>query len=128
MWPDAEAALVAWLTPHLGVRVCTETPADLDHAVPLLRLQRIGGGDDGFRLDLAVVDIDAFAATRAEAAGLAARTRGALLGKLPGAIAPTAAAAFTAASTVSAPAWRPWENPAVTRIGATYAIRLHRHP
>ncbi|PSJ29557.1 hypothetical protein B7P34_06730 [Streptosporangium nondiastaticum] len=126
MWPDAEAALIAWLTPHLGVRVCTDTPADLDHAVPLLRLQRIGGGDDGFRLDLAVVDLDAFAVTRAGAADLATRARTALLADLPGSALPDVV--FTSAATVAAPAWRPWASQAVTRIGATYAVRLHTRP
>ncbi|WP_370421955.1 hypothetical protein AB8O64_27605 [Streptomyces sp. QH1-20] len=126
-WPDAEAALVAWLAPQLGVRVCTDTPADLDAVVPLVRLRRVGGSDDGFRLDLAVMDIEAFAATRAEATDLAARIRDALLTDLPGS-APTVAAVFTAASTISAPSWRPWENPGLTRMGATYAVRLHARP
>ncbi|MEW2580130.1 hypothetical protein [Streptomyces syringium] len=125
-WPDAEAALVAWLAPRLGVRVCTDTPADLDDVVPLVRLRRIGGSDDGFRLDLAVMDIEAFAATRAEAAALAARTRDAVLSALPGSAVPSAV--FTAASTLSAPSWRPWENPGLTRMGATYAVRLHARP
>ncbi|MFF4530768.1 hypothetical protein ACFY1P_16025 [Streptomyces sp. NPDC001407] len=125
MWPDAEAALVAWLAPHLGVRVCTDTPADLADAVPLVRLHRIGGRDDGFRLDHALVDVDAFAATRADAVALATRTRAVLVGSLPGSVVRTPAAVFTAASTVSAPSWRPWENPGVIRIGATYAVRLH---
>ncbi|MFI1799440.1 hypothetical protein ACH427_19115 [Streptomyces sp. NPDC020379] len=125
-WPDAEAALVAWLTPRLGVRVCTDAPADLDASLPLVRLRRIGGTDDGFRLDLAVVDIDVFAGTRASAAGLASFIREAVLSALPGSADP--GVVFTATSTVAAPAWRPWENPAVTRIGATYAVHLHTAP
>ncbi|MEU5424234.1 hypothetical protein AB0H73_01305 [Streptomyces olivoreticuli] len=127
-WPDAEAALIAWLAPRLGVRVCTDAPADLDQAVPLVRLRRIGGTDDGVRLDLALIDVDAFASMRPAAVNLAARVRDALLAALPGAVVPSAAAVFTAASTVTAPAWRPWENTALTRVGATYAVRLHAHP
>ncbi|WP_367129925.1 MULTISPECIES: hypothetical protein [Streptomyces] len=125
-WPDAEAALVTWLTPRLGVRVCTDMPADLDTALPLVRLQRIGGTDDGFRLDMALIDLDAVAATRADAVDLAARARAALLADLPGSTLPDAV--VTSAVTVAAPAWRPWENWSVTRIGATYAVRLHTRP
>ncbi|GAA0423857.1 hypothetical protein [Streptomyces luteireticuli] len=122
-WPDAEAVLVAWLASALGVRVCTDTPADLAEVLPLLRVRRIGGTDDGFRIDHALVDVDAFGPSRVDASALAARTRAALLDLLPGSTA--AGAVVTAAGTVSAPARRPWENPNVHRFGATYTLHLH---
>lgn len=126
MWPDAEAALIPYLSRALGVRVCTDVPAALGEALPLVRVMRVGGSDDGFRLDRAVIDTDTFAATRAEAAYLATRLRAVLLSLLPGTAVP--GAVFTAASTVSAPAVRPWENPGVLRCGATYALSLHTRP
>ncbi|MEU3355274.1 hypothetical protein [Streptomyces sp. NPDC037389] len=127
-WPDAEAALVAWLPGLLdGARVCTDTPADLEAALPLVRLYRSGGTDDGFRLDVATVEVDAFAATRAEAVHLATRVRSLLLEALPGttAVPATGGVVFTACSTIAAPAVRPWANSAVVRVGATYTVRLH---
>ncbi|GGX63208.1 hypothetical protein [Streptomyces hiroshimensis] len=125
-WPDAEAALVAWLTPRLGLRVCTDTPVALETALPLVRLRRIGGTDDGFRLDRALIDVDAFATDRAGAAALAGRVRDVVLTNLPSAS--TRGAVFTAAATVTAPCWRPWDNPAASRFGAVYAIHLHAAP
>ncbi|MEU2514312.1 phage tail termination protein [Streptomyces syringium] len=127
-WPDAEAALIAWLPHHLdGTRVCTDAPANLETVLPLVRLYRSGGTDDGFRLDTAVVEVDAFAGTRAEAVRLATRVRTLLLDHLSGtSTAPaTGPVVFTACATVAAPAVRPWTNAAVVRIGATYTVRLH---
>ncbi|MFI9237821.1 hypothetical protein [Streptomyces sp. NPDC053079] len=127
-WPDAEAALIAWLPRLLdGMRVCTDTPANLETVLPLVRLYRSGGTDDGFRLDAAVVEVDVFAGTRAQAVALAARLRALLLEHLPGSTisAATGDVVVTACSTTAAPAVRPWTNPAVVRVGATYSVRLH---
>ncbi|MEW2575371.1 phage tail termination protein [Streptomyces syringium] len=127
-WPDAEAALIAWLPRLLdGPRVCTDAPANLESALPLVRLYRSGGTDDGFRLDTAMVEVDAFAGTRAQAVALAARLRAVLLEHLSGRTISTATGdvVFTACSTTAAPTVRPWANPAVVRVGATYSVRLH---
>jgi hypothetical protein len=124
MWPDVEVELVAWLTEALGgVRHCTDLPADLGDVLPVNQIQRAGGGDDSFRLDRALVSFDSYGATREAASALARQTRHQLVTVLPGA--KTTAAVFGRVSTVSAPAWRPYENPSLRRMGATYEIYFH---
>jgi hypothetical protein len=123
MWPDVEAELNAWLEGQLGVVHVTDLPADLDDRLPLNQVQRVGGDDDSIRLDRALVDIDSYAADRAAASLLARRTRDALVVTLRGV--QTTAAVFGRVSTISAPAWRPYENPNLRRMGATYEIYFH---
>jgi len=123
MWPDIEIELVAWLTAALDVRHCTDLPADLADALPVNQVQRVGGGDDSFRLDRALVSLDSYAATREAASTLARQSRHQLITVLPGV--KTTSAVFGRVATVSAPAWRPYENPNLRRMGATYEIYFH---
>ena len=123
MWPDVEVELVAWLTAALDVRHCTDLPADLLSELPVNQVQRVGGGDDSFRLDRALVSVDSYGAAREAASLLARQTRHELVMNLPGV--KTAAAVFGRVVTVSAPAWRPYENPSLRRMGATYEIYFH---
>ncbi|KOU62039.1 hypothetical protein ADK57_25715 [Streptomyces sp. MMG1533] len=120
---DIEAELVAWLASGLDVRVLTDLPADLGEVLPVIQIQRTGGGDDGLRLDRAFVDIDVYAASRQAASQLMSQTRSLLLTQLRGAV--TAAAVFTSARTIAAPTWRPYENPNLRRFGATFEIFCH---
>lgn len=123
-WPDAEAVLVAALTAQFdGTVVTTELGNDLLSELPTVQVQRIGGDDDGFRLDRALVDIDVYAASRLQAADLAEQIRSFLLGQLRGST--TSTAAIGRISTVSAPATRPYENVGLRRCGATYEMFLH---
>jgi hypothetical protein len=123
MWADVEVELVAVLTARLGVRHLTDLPPNLTEMLPVNQVQRVGGDDDGFRLDRALVDVDSYAATRAAASDLARRTREELVLRLRGA--KTDTVVFGRIATVSAPAWRPYENTALRRMGATYEIYLH---
>ncbi|WP_406224975.1 hypothetical protein [Streptomyces anulatus] len=120
---DVEAALVAWLKTELQVRVLTDLPAALAEVLPVVQIQRVGGNDDGLRLDRALIDVDVYAASRGAASALMSLTRAGLLGKLRGAR--TSQAVFGLVRTVSAPAWRPYENPALRRFGATFEIYSH---
>lgn len=120
---DVEAGLVAWLTEHLDERILTDLPADLVSVLPVVQIQRVGGNDDGIRLDRAFIDVDVYAAGRQAASQLMSRTRSLLLTGLRGAV--TDAAVFTSARTVSAPSWRPYENPGLRRFGATFEIFCH---
>lgn len=122
-WPDIEIELVAWLNSQLDVRHVTELPANLADVLPVNQLQRVGGDDDGFRLDRALVDVDTYAASREDASELARQTRDELVLRLRGV--KTAATVFAGVSTVSAPSWRPYENVALRRMGATYEIYFH---
>lgn len=123
MWPDIEVELVAHLAASLGVRHVTELPANLLDALPLNQVQRIGGEDDSIRLDRALVTVDSYAADRAGAWLLARQTRQELVERLRGM--QTTGAVFGRVATISAPAWRPYENTALRRIGATYEIYFH---
>lgn len=122
-WPDVEVELVAWLAAALDVRMVTELPPKFEEILPIGQLQRVGGDDDGFRLDRALVDIDFYAGSREEVSALARQARHELVVNLRGV--KTTGAVFGRVSTVSAPAWRPYENPALRRSGATYELFFH---
>lgn len=122
MLPDAERALVAVLREHLAVPVAVAVDAHLQQSAPCVRLCRVGGDDDGFRVDRALVDVDAFDSSWARAAELAGRVRAFLL-TCRGVRTP--AGLICKAATVSAPAHRPWDNPGLRRFGATYQVWLH---
>lgn len=122
-WPDIEIELVARLGDRLSVRVLTDLPANLAEVLPVIQVQRVGGSDDGIRLDRALVDSNVYAATRAEASELSGWLRDELVVQLRGVKA--AHAVFGRVSTVSAPSWRPYENVGLRRIGATYEIFFH---
>ena len=123
---DVELQLMKWLRPRLdpGVVVRDELDNNLLDELPTVQVQRIpAGGDDGIRLDRAFVDIDVYAASRAEAIALSATIRGLLLGELRGSS--TDVAVFARIGTISPPAVRPYENTGLRRVGATYEIYSH---
>jgi hypothetical protein len=123
---DIELALIQWLQAKTGsgVVVRDELDNNLLNELPTVQVQRLpAGADDGFRLDRAFVDIDVYAASRAEAIALAATVRGWLLSELPGAT--TGGAVIGRVTTTSPPAVRPYENTALRRVGATYQIYSH---
>jgi hypothetical protein len=125
IWPDVEIELVAWLSAQRGsgVRVLTELPADLGDVLPAVQVQRVGGDDDTFRLDRALVDVDVYAASRGDASTLARQVRDDLVMRLRGSS--TVGAVFGLVATVSAPQWRPYENINLRRLGATYEVYFH---
>jgi hypothetical protein len=123
---DVELEVMVWLRAHLGedVVVRDELDNNLLDELPTVQVQRLpGGGDDGIRLDRALVDVDVYAATRADAISLSATIRGLLLGGLRGSS--TAQAVFGRVATVSAPGVRPYENTGLRRVGATNEILCH---
>jgi hypothetical protein len=122
---DIEVELIAWLNTLVpdGTVVRDELDNSLLDELPTVQVQRSAGDDDGIRLDRALVDIDVYAVSRAVAAALSAQIRGWLLIRLRGST--TENAVFGRVSTVSAPAWRPYENTGLRRYGATYEIFFH---
>jgi hypothetical protein len=123
---DVELEVMKWLRPRLDsdVVVRDELDNNLLDELPTVQVQRIpAGGDDGIRLDRAFVDIDVYAATRADAIALSATIRGLLLGELRGSA--TDVAVFSRVGTISPPAIRPYENTGLRRVGATYEIYSH---
>jgi len=123
---DVELELIQWLQARTGpgVVVRDEVDNNLLDELPTIQVQRLpAGGDDGIRLDRALVDVDVYHSTRAAAIALAAEVRGWLLVDLPGSV--TATAVFGRVTSSPPPAVRPYENTALRRVGATYQIYSH---
>ncbi|SES03313.1 hypothetical protein [Streptomyces qinglanensis] len=123
---DVELELIGWLQERLGDGVVVRDELDnlLLDELPTVQVQRLpAGGDDGFRLDRALVDIDVYAATRGEAIALSATIRGALLGELRGST--TSNATWGRIRSDPPPAIRPYQNTGLRRCGATYEMFVH---
>ncbi|WP_327222980.1 hypothetical protein OG229_02230 [Streptomyces platensis] len=121
---DVEVLLIGWLQGQLGdgIVVRDELDNNLLAELPTVQVERVGGTDDTFRLDRALVDIDVYAATRGAAADLAAVIRGLLL-QLPGST--VGGAVIGRVRTESAPVKRPYENTGLRRVGGTFSLYLH---
>ncbi|KDQ65761.1 hypothetical protein [Streptomyces sp. NTK 937] len=116
---DVEAVLAPWLEGRFGVFCAAETPADLEDALPMIRVERVAGADGRFGQTPAVA-VDVFAATADEARSLANEVREALVfltGPVPGAV-------IRSVRCMSGPTRQPWANEAVHRRGATYTVSL----
>lgn len=122
-YADVELALGGWLRTALGCRVVTDLPADLLGALPLLQIARFGGGDVAPGLDEVLLDTDAYGIDRATAVGLAEATRQQLRFVLPGT--QIGGAVFTRVDTTQAPSFRPYDNTALRRFGASYRLYVH---
>jgi len=122
---DVEVLLIGWLQSRLGVGVVVRDELDnnLADELPTVQVQRAGGGDDGFRLDRPVVDVNVYAASRGDASALSHQIRSLLLTELRGAKTDTAVVGYI--TTISAPSNRPYENTALRRNGATYQMHVH---
>ncbi len=120
---DVERLLVQWLGSELTCRVLTDLPANLVQVVPLLQIQRIGGADLRPGLDFCDLDVDAYGPDRGSAVALAERARHALRFRLPGT--QIDGAVFTSVQTSEAPNFRPYDNTALRRFGATYRLVIH---
>lgn len=66
-----EAALIEWLSVPNRVSAPVTVEPWPDFTPPLLAIERVGGNHDGYRVHDAVIDTDAFAATRQGAESLA---------------------------------------------------------
>lgn len=121
-WPDVERLAVMYLSAALGVRVLTKLPAAFEGSMPLVRVIRGPGGDDGFT-DAPLLDVETFAGTQPAAATLAEDARQAihaLAGKaVNGALVDTV-------STASGPVRLDYGNPAVERYVASYRLELRQ--
>src|SRR5438876_10972688 len=97
------------------VRLVTELPANLQDVLPVMQVGRVGGANHRPGLDRVTADIVCFHSSlldgRNDVRKLAEQVRDAVLGKLPGYV--VAGATVTGVNTVAAPAFRPYDNPAV---------------
>lgn len=117
MLPDVELALTTWARGMTDATVCTELPADLAGALPLVQIERIGGVGDRFSAD-ARVDVDVYAPTYEAAVDLAASVHDALV-YLHGVV---GAIVVRDVRVDSLPSRRPYGNPAAHRVGASYTV------
>jgi hypothetical protein len=122
-YPDVEKLLATWLPARLSVRVVTDTPSNLAQVLPVIQVQRFGGAETAPGIDIANIDVDVYAATRSAANTLAERARYALTLSLPGR--QVGGATISRVATISGPSWRPYDNTALRRVGATYQLTVH---
>ncbi|MGW3427916.1 phage tail termination protein [Streptomyces melanosporofaciens] len=120
---DVELELIGWTQARVDAVVRDELDNNLLNELPTVQIGAVGGDDDGFRLDRALVDVNVYAASRADAIALSATIRGLYLTQLRGS--KTANAVFGMVRALSRPAVRPYENTALRRVGATYEIYSH---
>lgn len=100
----------------------TNTPSDLLSALPFIRVQRIGGEDDGY-LDAALVAIDVFELTVSGAYTLAEQVRQRLISG-PNTV---AAGTIDKATTATAPNEVPWsDSQELHRFAAVYRVTARR--
>lgn len=101
-----------------------ELDNNLADELPTIQIQQIpGGDDDGLKVSRPLVDIDVYAANRADAIALAREVHDWVTRELRGSTSDTAVIGLTKGLTLPAP--RPYENTALRRVGATYAIFCH---
>jgi hypothetical protein len=122
---DIELELITRATmrfPDAVVR--DELDNNLLNELPTIQIEQIpAGGDDGLKLSRMLVDINVYAATRADAIALAKDVHGWLTSELRGSASDTAVIGRTGA--LALPAVRPYENVGLRRVGATYEIFCH---
>jgi hypothetical protein len=123
MFPDIEQLLVEYLTSVTTERVLTDLPANLDEILPVVRLTRVSGADDDYKLDRPIVDVDVFASDRAGAFALARRVQALLRFELPTVTCP--GGVVTNVSTIVGPRWLPDTNTNLRRVQATYELTAH---
>ncbi|WP_097964599.1 hypothetical protein [Streptomyces sp. or20] len=116
---DIESVLAPWLEQTTGVFSAAETPADLENALPMIRVERGGGPDGRFSFHPRVY-VDVFAATADEARTLSTSVRDALV-FLRG---PVNGAVIREVRCDAGPSRQPWANEAIHRRGATYTVSL----
>ena len=89
--------------------------------LPTIQITQVpGGSDDGLRLARMLVDVDVYAATRADAVALAREVHHWMTETVRAAT--TQTAVFSRVRGVTLPATRPYENTSLRRVGATYEV------
>lgn len=124
-FPDSERIIVNLLADLVGgcANIGTATPSTLQTTLPFIRVQRIGGDDDGFS-DSALVAIDAFAADRDDARALAEAIRQRFLTPGPKVV---VGGSIDGAVTATAPNEIPWsDDQEIRRFTASFRITARR--
>jgi hypothetical protein len=122
MWPDVEATVRGYLATTVTGRVVTILPAQLETALPVTRILRGPGVDDGIT-DSPLLDVETFAGSRGDMWALAEETRQALhelAGKAYGGV------LVDSVTTASGPSFVDYGNPRVHRAVASYRLALRQ--
>lgn len=122
---DIELELITRATARFPQAVVRdELDNNLLNELPTIQINQIpAGDDDGVRLARMLVDIDVYAATRADAITLARDVHAWVTGELRGSS--TSSLVISRTGAVTLPAIRPYDNTALRRVGATYEIFCH---
>lgn len=107
-----------------GVRVVTETPANLADELPLIQVVGIGGSGNIYDFENPRVDLDVFAGDRGDARHLAQQIHDWLLRELPGQTLGIGSAVLSVTEFM-APVWTPYDNTTVRRFTLSVGMRLH---
>jgi len=124
-YASVNKALIAYLKGATGARCVTDLPANLADVLPVIQVERFGGGDSVLTLDDANVDIDVYAADLASAEDLAEQVRLFLRAGLPGTVVADGAAVVSRVRTITGPSRLPYDNTGLVRVGAAYQVTLH---
>lgn len=124
-YASVNLALIAYLGGATGARCVTDLPANLADVLPVIQVERFGGGDDTLTLDNANVDVDVYAADRAKAEALAEQVRFLMRADLPGKTVADGAAVVSRVRTITGPNRLPYDNTGLVRVGAAYQVTLH---
>lgn len=120
-WQDAELLVAEALDDLVDHEVVTDVPADLQEQLPLIRVRRIGGGDDR-RTDTARVAVEAYAASRTQAAAIAEQARA----KLGRRRIRTTSGLIDRADTEVGPTRLPYDDPDIRLVQAIYRVTARR--
>jgi hypothetical protein len=124
---DATALILTGLRAQLGigVRCVTEFPADLEQALPIVRVELAGGGDDGVLLDSPTVTLDCIAEGTEGSRQFAYQVIGGMYA-LRGQVINGAAISYV--NKISGPIPLSYENPAVRTAGSlTFRVSVLAH-
>jgi len=124
-YASVNKALIAYLNGATGARCVTDLPANLADVLPVIQVERFGGGDDVVTIDKANVDIDVYAASRGAAEDLAEDVRRLMRTDLPGKTVADGAAVVSRVRTITSPSRLPYDNTGLVRVGAAYQVTLH---
>lgn len=122
---DVELITTQWLDQQLdGVRVCNETPADLEGAVPLVKVTVAGGtdSDDGDTFEFATVVTESFARSRGEAITLGLRVKRSMRRDMPGSLVNSGLTVISKTQTIAFPGVVPYDNTDLRRVLGSYRV------
>lgn len=124
-YPGVEVLLNPAGKAALGVRFVTDVPADLATVVPIVQLVQFGGGSnaDAWRLREPNISVDAFAVDLTSALALGELVETWLRTRVVRST--FSGTTVTAVRTITGFSRRPWDDVAVSRVGASYQLFLN---